>query len=177
MDHELFGNLRYNKTDQLWSGSTTLRQFANFGATRCNDDEERRRREGILPLSIRDPAAAGPTSQQQTAFRFLRDNEADVFRAALGALFQSYQEYTASPISGFWEWVGGLFGVKPIESPDALAAQANFTELEISAESKDDLAYLLFHVNCDWEPEHGMMIVYHKDRPAEWTTPDALELS
>jgi hypothetical protein len=177
MDHKLFGNLRYERGDQLWTGSATLRQFATFGETSCEDEPvERRRREGILPLIIYDPEGTGPSPQQEASFGFLRDNEADVFRAALGALFDSYKAYTASPLSGFWDWVGGLFGVQPVESPAGLAAQAGFTGLEISHEYKNSLAYLLFEVDCVWEPEHGMMVVYHKDRPAECTTIDALDL-
>ena len=94
----------------------------------------------------------------------------------LAALFDSYRAYTASPLSGIWDRVGRLFGVRPIESPAGLDAAAGFTGLEVAREHKGGLAYLLFDVDCDWEPEHGMMVVFHQDRPATWTTVDALEL-
>jgi hypothetical protein len=177
MNHELFGEIRYDRDDERWTGSATLRRFATFGdETRFDDEaEQERRREGILPLTVCDPKGDGPSPPQEVSFRFLRDHEADVFQATLGALFESYREYTASPMSGFWVWVGRLLGVKPIESPEGLADSAIFTGLEVRPESKNGMAYLLFNVNCDWEPEHGMAVVYHKDQPATWSTIDALE--
>jgi hypothetical protein len=177
MNHELFGELRYQRDDQQWTGAVRLGLFAKFGEPRDDDEAEQRRwGEGILPLVVHDPAGNGPSPPQEEAFRFVRDREADVFRAVLGALFESYKEYTASPISGFWEWVGGWFGVKPIASPEGLGVVVVFTGMEVAREHVGGMAHTLFVVNCGWEPEHGMMVVYHKDRPATWTTPDALEL-
>ena len=83
---------------------------------------------------------------------------------------------TASPLSGFWCRVGRWLGVKPIESPDGLAGVAGFTGVEVTRQYKGTAAYLLFGVDCGWEPEHGMTVVCHPDRPATWTTIDALEL-
>jgi hypothetical protein len=174
---ELFGEIRYNTDDQLWTGAVRLGLFAAFGESWADDEAERRQRsEGILPLAIPDPTGKGPSRQQEQAFRFVRDHEADVFRAVLGALFESYQAYTASPLSGFWERIGAWFGIKPIQSPEGLGTQARFTGLELAREHLGGVAHALFVVHCEWEPEHGMMVVYHKDRPASWTTFDALEL-
>lgn len=177
MKHELFGDIQYDKRVQEWTGSVDLRLFAMFGLHRNADETgQQARQEGKLPLIIQDWEETGPTPQQAMAFRYLLDHQVDVFHAALGALFESYKEYTSSPISPFWEWIGRKLGVKPIESPEELAASATFTELQIAHDSKDGFAYLLLCVDCDWEPEHGMMVVYHKDRPVEWTTLDAMEL-
>jgi len=178
MHHELFGDLRYEPGDEIWTGSVRLRQFAAFGESGFADENERRQRaDGILPLSIR-AGETGPTTQQEAAFQFLRDNEADVFHAALSALFDSYKAYTAatSPLSPFWKWVGGLLGAKPVESPEGLKTEVAFTGVEVAREHINGVAYILFSVYCDWESEHGVMIVYHKDRPVTWTTVDALEL-
>lgn len=81
-----------------------------------------------------------------------------------------------SPLSGFWGRVGRLLGVRPVQSPDELGVAAGFTAVEVAREHVGGVAHLLFHVDCDWEPEHGMMVVYHPARPATWTTPDALDL-
>ncbi|MCI0742624.1 MAG: hypothetical protein L0Y72_26625 [Gemmataceae bacterium] len=178
MHHELFGELQYEPGDEFWAGFVRLRQFAAFGEPRYEDEDERKRRdEGILPIAIW-ASGSGPTVPQEAAYRFLRDNEADVFRAVLEALFESYKAYTdaPSPLSPLWNWLGGLLGVKPIESPEGLNTEAGFTDVEVAREHINGLAYLLFDVTCAWEPEHGMIVVYHKDRPATWTTVDALEL-
>ena len=178
MYHELFGDLRYEPGDEIWTGSVRLRQFAAFGESGFADENERRQRaDGILPLSIR-AGETGPTPQQEAAFHFLCAHEAEIFRAALSALFDSYKGYTAatSPLSPFWKWVGGLLGAKPVESPEGLKTEVAFTGVEVAREHINGVAYILFSVYCDWESEHGMMIVYHKDRPVTWTTVDALEL-
>jgi hypothetical protein len=176
MDYELFGDLRYDEVDESWTGSTTLRLFATFGAARYEDEAVRRRHERVFPLTVRDPTGKGPSPEQERAYRHLRDNEADVFWAARATLFDCYRAYTASPLSWFWERVGRLLGVRPIESPAGLDTAAGFSGVEVAREHQGGAAYLLFAVNCDWEPEHGMMVVYHKDRPTTWTTADALEL-
>jgi hypothetical protein len=176
MDHDLFGPLEHRRRDEAWTGGVVLRHFAMFGTENEDEAELQRRRDGILPLRINDPAGTGPQPRQEAAFRHLRDHEADVFRVVLESLFQSYQACTSSPLGGFWDWVGGLLGVKPIKSPDDLAEQAHFNGVELTQESKNGSAYVLFDADCSWEPEHGMLIVYHKDVPASWTTVDALEL-
>jgi uncharacterized protein DUF6985 len=177
MNHELFGDINYDNQDQQWTGQVNLRLFAMFGLDRYADDTDPQLRlEGMLPLIVSDSEGTGPSPHQVAAYRFLLEHQADVFHATLGALFESYKEYTASPISGFWDWVGRKLGVKPIESPDELAASATFTELQIGCEHRSGVAYLVFNVDCDWEPEHGMLVVYHKDCPATWTTVDAMSL-
>jgi hypothetical protein len=175
MDHELFGHLRYDEADESWTGAATLRRFAAFGRARY-EDEAGGRRDGVLPLAVRDPTGRGPSPPQALAYRHLRDHEAEVFRAARAALFDAYQEYTASPLTGLWDRIGRLFGVRPVASPEGLDAAAGFTGVEVAREHVRGAAYLLFDVDCDWEPEHGMIVVYHADRPASWTTADALEL-
>lgn len=175
MHHPLYGDLRYQQADREWTSMVVLRRFATFGQS-SDDSEEEQRREGLLPLLIHDRTGMGPTHEQETAYRFLRDHESQVFRQALGALFESYKEYTTSPFSAVWDWIGRRLGVQLIESADGLAVAAHFTCLEITDEFRDGCAYLLLDVVCDWEPEHGMLIVCHKDRKATWTTPDALEL-
>jgi hypothetical protein len=178
MHHEVFGDLQYEPGDEIWAGSVRLRRFAAFGDTGSeNEDERRRRADGVLPLAIR-AARTGPTAPQQAAYRFVRDREADVFQAALGALFESYRAYTDAPgpLRPLRNWLGGLLGVKPVESPQGLNAEAAFTGVEVAREHVNGVAYVLFGVYCQWEPEHGMLIVYHRDRPASWTTADALEL-
>src|SRR5262245_33400481 len=177
MDHELFGPLHYYPADEYWTGKVCLHRIAAFGAKPYDDDATRqRRREGNLPLVIYDPTGKGPSPRQEEAYRFLLDNEDDVLRHALGALFESYQEYADSPMSVIWGWVGRWLGVRPITSPAGLAVAAEFNGVEIAREYHRDSAYVVFNVHCDWDSEHGMMVVYHKDKPATCTTWDAFDL-
>jgi hypothetical protein len=178
MRHELFGELEYDRDDDSWTGVVRLPQFAAFGDTQWEDDDERRRRkDSLLPLTIW-ASEIGPTPRQEDAYRLLRDNELTVFKEVLGALFECYNEYTDAPslLSPLWKWLGRKLGIKPIETADGLNTEAAITGVEFTREHINGLAHILFNVTCNWEPEHGWMIVYHKDRPATWTSVDALEL-
>src|SRR5690242_5127183 len=116
MNHALFGQLDYSKDDEHWTGKAHLPQFARFGDG-VDEAEEPLRREGMLPLSICAAADAEPNPSQVAAFQYLRDHEAEVFDAVLRALFDCYQEYTTSPLSGLWDRIGSWFGVKPVSTP------------------------------------------------------------
>src|SRR5262245_52327941 len=69
----------------------------------------------------------------------------------------------------------GLDPEPALKSQDDIPKAAEVKNVEVSRESHRGLAYLVFTVDCDWEPEHGMYVVYHKDKPAEWTTYDGLD--
>jgi hypothetical protein len=141
---------------------------------RFEDDPERR--DGVLPLVIRDPTGRGPSPEQELAFRRVRDDEAAVLRAVVAALFDSYRSYRASPFGEHAARLQKWLGVASIASPEGLDAGAGFIEVEFAREHVGGAAHVLFGVDCDWEVEHGMTVVYHPDRPATWTTPDALDL-
>src|SRR5262249_17871930 len=148
MRHELFGDLRYEPGDEIWTDAVRLRRFAVFGETGFEDADERRQRDhGLLPLTIR-AAETGPPAHQEAAYRFLLDHEAEVFREALGALFESYKAYTdvPSPLSPFWKWLGGWLGAGPVESPEGLKTEAAFTSVEVTREHLNGVAYILFDV-------------------------------
>ena len=34
----------------------------------------------------------------------------------------------------------------------------------ICEEAKEGIAYILWHFNCRWDPEHGFEVITHKDR-------------
>jgi hypothetical protein len=129
---------------------------------------ERRRREGLFPFTVADPTGAGPTPEQVAAFRHLTENEAEVCQAVLEALYRSYQQYYADER---WRRICDL---PEITSPSGVTAAAHLLDVQVCRENVDGVAHLLFAVDCDWEQEHGMCVVYRKDTGADWTTFDGM---
>ena len=135
----------------------------------AKEAEEERRRQGLFPCTVVDPTGAGPTAEQVAAFRHLIDHEADVCRAVLEALYRSYQQYYEDER---WRRICDL---PEIAAPDGITAAAHLDHVRVCRESADGVAHLLFAVECDWEQEHGMCVVYRKDSGADWTTFDGVD--
>jgi len=131
--------------------------------------EAKRLRDGRFPVRVITPRKAGPAPEQAAAFRHLIDHEADVCRAVLAALHESYQEYSKDER---WREICDL---PAIAAPEGLTAAAHLSDVDVMRERRDGVAFLVFNVDCDWEVEHGMYVVYHPATGAAWTTYDGLD--
>jgi hypothetical protein len=131
--------------------------------------DERRRRQGLFPVRVDDPTGGGPTPEQEAAFRHLLENEAAVCEAVLGALYRSYRQYYEDE---HWRRICDL---PEIHSPAGVTAAAHLLDVRVVRQSAEGVAHLLFEVDCDWEQEHGMGVVYRKDTGADWSTFDGLD--
>jgi hypothetical protein len=141
-------------------------------------DEERERRraekrakraaalaKGQFPVRVAGPNQAAPTAAQEAAFRHLRDHEAAVLDAVLGAVWTSYQERA-------WPHV---FGMPTAETPDRLHGHFAIARLDIAREARGGFAYLLFLIDADWGDDNGPVIAYAPDTgEATWTTWEGL---
>jgi hypothetical protein len=38
------------------------------------------------------------------------------------------------------------------------------SSIHIEKDFKDNVAYIILHLNCSWDPEHGFEVIIHKDR-------------
>ena len=128
-----------------------------------------RLRDGRFPVRVIAPKEARPAPEQEAAFRHLVDHQAEVRRAVLAALYESYQQYYKDER---WRFICDL---KAIDAPEGLAVAAHLEDVEVVREQRDGVAFLVFHVDCEWEVEHGMYVVYHPATGAAWTTYDGLE--
>lgn len=130
---------------------------------------EERRRQGLFPFTVADPTGAGPAPEQAAAFRHLIDHEAEVCQAVLEALHRSYQQYYEDER---WRRICDL---PEITSPAGVTAAAHLCDVRVCRESAEGVAHLLFEVDCDWEQEHGLCVVYRKDTGGDWTTFDGVD--
>lgn len=159
MTHSLFGEIEYS-VDKRWLASCPLPRLAVLAESRFG--EVSKQRPGMIAIRIHDPQEVGPSAQQQAAFRHLKENEAEIATAIVATLWRSYQEYLG-------------MGAQPdsnLKTHNDITKAAEVREIELSSKHHNGLAFVIVNVDCDWEPEHGMYVVYHRDKSAEWTNHD-----
>ncbi len=183
MHHEVFGEILYDADDFVWRGRCSLPAFAEYGRPPCylpdGPDEDFCR--DVFPLTVHDETGAGPTPEQVNAFRFLLGNEAAVWRAVTAQLLASYRlgrdwegrlkKYRDAPLLG--RVVRWLLG-QEARTPDDLRPYARCVGVEIDTLTAGKYAYLGCAFNTTWEPEHGLVVVYHPDKGAHWGDATAL---
>ena len=161
MKHALFGEIEY-WVDKCWVASCPLPHLAVLAQSRFG--EVSKQPPGMIAIRIHDPQEVAPSSQQQTAFRHLKENEAEIATAIVATLWRSYQEYLGM----------GALPNSDLKTQNDITKAAEVREIELSSKHHSGLAFVIIRVDCDWEPEHGMYVVYHRDKPAEWTNHDGL---
>lgn len=139
-------------------------------------DEARHRQDvkhleaGRFPISFSTGAERSrPTDEQRAALRRLLKKEETIARQVRQALFNSFQQYAQDE---HWR---ELCALPDIQGPEGVTAACNLEGVQVLREHHDGIAYLLFPVDCDWEQEHGMVVVYHPKTGAQWATHDGLD--
>jgi hypothetical protein len=156
MQHALFGEIE--RWRECWVGSYPLPRLAALAQSRFGEISHQP--PGSIAIHIKDPEKVGPSAQQEAAFRDLQENEAAIAEAIVATLWRSYQAYLG-------------MGAPPepnLKAQNDITKAAEVRNVEIAAEHQRGLAYVVFEIDCAWEPEHGIYVVYHRDTPAEWTT-------
>ena len=145
-------------------------------------DEERERRraerrqknaglfaKGRFPFRIVGPDRSAPTPAQEAAFRFLLENESTVFDAVAGQVWESFQSVYEQ------EQLRAILMLRPAASATDLAGRFAINRLDIAREARGGFAHLVFQVECDWQDEDGLLIVYSPDaQSAAWTAWEGL---
>ncbi len=181
---EKFGDKAEAAFEQLERETAELEQKAEVQPNEPPDpwEEERDRKraeraakhverlaKGRFPIGIGAAPEDEPGAKQEAAFRFLTENEQIVYNAVLARVWESFQNAYGQE---HWRLIAGI---KPAKSIAALAGRFAITRLEITREARGGFAHLVFHVDSDWQDEHGLLIVYSPDtREAAWTTWDGL---
>ena len=156
-------------------GLSAEREAALDRAAERSREDDRRRGDGAFPIWIEAPRDAGPTHAQEAACRFLMERENEICQAVMNALFDSYRRYYADEQGRFAnERLRALYGLPEIGTPDGLTAIAHLLHLWVPRLQIEGVAPLVFPVECDWEAEHGMFVVYHPSLGVEWTCFDGL---
>ena len=101
--------------------------------------------------------------------------EVDTYRDLLQNQFAIRDSINQELISKF-DWLKEEYYLDPDDDPDVpniTAENKNDFDLRpfigpqtlsILEETKDNVAYIEWHLNCTWDPEHGISVITHKER-------------
>ncbi len=119
--------------------------------------ERQRFRQGIFPVIIEASSGAGPSAEQERAFQELVANEAAVVGVAMKAIFDDYCRSRVADPAWFKIY-------PPIQTTGALKRMLRCTGIRVSEYHRHGLAYVGFLFHCLWDEEHGLGVLFHKDR-------------
>ena len=190
--HRVFGSIEYG-SDQ-WEGQVRAPFFAGYDHPSTVFEylpewKHKQFKEGLYDLFIQDEAGTGPTKEQQRAFVHFQENQDAICARVVAAIFPYYQnEYENRELTTQWlsqaeldelfpaiEGLEGLKGVIRFRNLSILEGMGQWdmggTEPETWAKL-DHWALLGFNFSCTWDIEHGLGVVYHKDRVVEVSISD-----
>lgn len=125
--------------------------------------------KGRFPVRIAGPGGAEPSPPQAASFRFLVENEAEVYGAVVGQVWESFQSAFAQE---HWRQ---LAGVRPAATVADLAGRFAVARVDVTREARAGFAHLVFLIESDWQDEHGLVVAYAPDtRAANWTSWEGL---
>jgi hypothetical protein len=158
-------------------------------ADQSRADARHREVGAFFPVRIEAPPDASPTPAQEAAGRLLIEREDEVCRAILSELLASYRQYyeyeqgrfaailAAEPDEASRarrEALQRRYGLPAIAGAESLTAIAHLLKVQIPRSQIEGVSPLIIPVDCDWEQEHGLFLVYHPTLGAEWTCFDGL---
>jgi|GEM_PF-4353753 len=112
-----------------------------------------KRAEGLVAVRLLVPAEEPPRTLQTATLRHLMEHEAEIDAVIHQAILRSCAEYGGS------------------EDQEV----ARFLSIAIHPDGMDDLAPVQVAIECEWEVEHGMNVVYHPRIGADWATADGVD--
>jgi hypothetical protein len=103
------------------------------------------------------------TQEQVNSVKFLADNDEVIQNAILKSIFNKMTDYKET-----YEEL-----MPEIESQDQLKNYIGLSTIHIMESDKDDFSYVGFEIGCEWDEEHGIGVMTHKDRVVEVGLADA----
>ncbi len=159
-----------------WNGEIKLDFWAG-GLTRVDAYRGNPASTGLVELRIFPPdEMASPTMGQVSAFQYLLANQDVINENLLQAVFRIYPEerdsfredygykddMDAEEKESFEEDYGE--DVPVLKKPEEFKQIIRLHTVHIIEAEKAGIAYFGFEFNCNWEEEHGLGVLMHKDR-------------
>lgn len=148
-----------------WQGEMAVPAWAGFqsrgGSYAAQDDEAPSR--GMVSVSItRQGGAAAPSSEQVAAYQHLLARGEVVTQAILRAVFEKYAGWKEDLGEDVEEEM-----MPDIKSPEELRKLMGPGSAYILTQARDGVAYIGIEFGCNWDDEHGLGVLIHKDRVVE----------
>ncbi len=105
-----------------------------------------------------------PKPYQQKAFEYLINNHENIKNEILSALLKKYPE------------IQNIYGYEPedkeefmpdVTNPNDFKKLIGLSQLHFVNVTKDDVGFIGFEFGCEWDDEHGLGIMTHKNRVIE----------
>jgi hypothetical protein len=149
-----------------WEFDYQLPAWAGFQARRGSYDSlsGREPSDGTVTVRVELPKRdAPPSPEQSAAFQFLKDND---------------ERIAASVLEAIWEYYGSLperyrFDKRQTAKHMRALRHDGFRNLiglgtvHILNVAKGGFAYIGFEFGCEWDGEHGMGVMTHKERAVD----------
>ena len=110
--------------------------------------------------------------EQINAYFFLVENQEGIKQAILEELKKEFPRLLSDEYPS-WDLENGSFPKLSDLTPDFdFKNYIGPSSITIGEDIKDDVAYIKWHFQCLWDPEHGFEVITHKDRVID-VSPDA----
>ena len=142
-------------------GNIKLTSWANFN---MNSTYIKEKKDNLYDLSIGgDMVVDNPTVNEQhlNAYNFILQNENLIKDKILQSLFSEYQILRGDNSFNDDEDEQSMPNVK---EKNEFSNLIELSQVHILNVSKDNIAYFGFQFNCKWDEEHGLGILFHKER-------------
>jgi hypothetical protein len=175
-----FGELKWE--DDGWEGKIKLPAWAGFQSRNgpYASQDSKSPGDGSVTVTItpaQDAKELTPSEAQCRSVKFHLENGAQAVQSVLAALVPYHRGLKK-------DWEMNDKEMPPVTDPEDFRKMIGLGQLHVLPHTADDVAYLGLEFGCDWEEEHGLGVVLHKDRVIEvgeasdafsWQPPSANE--
>ena len=156
--------LRLDTYDGSWKGTIALPSWEGF--TLQSEPNNASHRGTGFQVSIEGaemPAVrlgyrgVPPSLEQVAAYVYLTDNDRKVRDAVLQAILDNYSQWQAD-FGGDYEYMPDVTHLEDLHS------LLQLRELSINSAAKEGYAYVYFSLDPNWDIEHGLAAITHKNR-------------
>jgi hypothetical protein len=184
MEHEVFGPIEYSTEE--WEGEVSVPFFAAYDHPPSFFDtlpawKHKLIKEGRFDLVVQDEAGEGPSQEQERAFAHFQENQDAICAAVVSAIFPYYhkeyenRELTTDGLSKaemekLFPAIEGVEGLKGLIRFRTLYVLEGMGQWDVGGTKPetwsklDHWALLGFAFSCTWDVEHGLGVVYHRDK-------------
>jgi hypothetical protein len=187
MEHPIFGPIEYSTEE--WEGEVSVPFFAAYDHPPSFFNtlpawKLELIKDGRFDLVVQDEAGEGPSHEQERAFAHFMANQDAICAAVVAAIFPYYQkeyknrELTTEGLSKaemekLFPAIEGVDGLKRLIRFRTLFVPEGMGQLDEGGTKPETWAklghwaLLGFAFSCTWDVEHGLGVVFHKDKVVE----------
>lgn len=155
MRHPVFGTLTLDAENDCWTKSINVPSFAPFRTTPPAKGKPRSKFELCVNAS---GDAEEPSREQVNAFQWFVEHQDAVCATVIDALYR-YYVHSRKENRRWFE----MNDCPDIEQSDELRPLLELLGLRLRSDSYRKTALLGFSFDCQWDEEHGLAVLTHKN--------------